>query len=200
MTKPTTRSTRTHPVARFITALALVAAAGSPAAEGFGLLELFNYYEYSDDLASSGQPTREQYPAVAAAGVEAVINLVPTTDPDTYADEGDVARGLDLDYVHIPINWEAPSRADFEAFRAVMAWFKGKRILVHCYANARASAFVYLWRITDAGHARAEARATMTDIWDWNEGYELENVEQWRVFIESIENALPTQGSREKAS
>ena len=163
--------------------LSLATASAQAAADEIGLLEIFNYYEYSPRLLSSGQPTREQYPAIAEAGVEAVINLAPVTEPGAYADEGEVAAGLGLDYVHIPIDWEAPSRADLEAFFAAMARFEDKRVLVHCYANARASAFVYLWRTLRAGADEAEAQATLRKIWDWNQGYELHNVAHWERFV-----------------
>lgn len=154
-------------------------------AEDIGLLELFNYYEYSPQLASAGQPTREQYPAIAAAGVDAVINLAPVTEPGAYADEGEVAAAHGLDYVHIPVDWEAPATADVQGFFDAMERFSGKRVLVHCYANARASAFVYLWRTLRGGVDEDAARATMIEIWDWNEGYELRNVAHWERFIDT---------------
>jgi len=168
-----------------VVAFCLNLASGAAQAESdeIGLLEIFNYYEYSPHLLSSGQPTREQYPAIAKAGIEAVINLAPVTEPGAYADEGEVAAGLGLDYVHIPIDWEASTRADLEAFFAAMGCFEGKRMLVHCYANARASAFVYLWRSLRAGADDIEAHATMTKIWDWNQGYELHKVAHWERFV-----------------
>lgn len=155
------------------------------ATESVGLLEIFNYYEYSPRLLSSGQPTREQYPAIAAAGVEAVINLAPVTEPGAYADEGEVAAALGLDYVHIPVDWDAPPQADLARFFAAMERFRERRVLVHCYANARASAFVYLWRSLRAGDDDAAARTTMERIWDWNKGYEFHNVAQWRQFVDT---------------
>jgi protein tyrosine phosphatase (PTP) superfamily phosphohydrolase (DUF442 family) len=46
-----------------------------------------NYHEYSPSLLSSGQPTREQFPAIAQAGFEAVINLAMPDSPDALPDE-----------------------------------------------------------------------------------------------------------------
>lgn len=173
--------------------LSLALCVGSRAEEPLGLLELFNYYEYSPSLASSGQPTRDQLPAIAAAGIEAVINLVPVDSPDAYAEEGELVRALALDYRHIPIAWEQPTAADLEAFFAAMQAFRDKRVLVHCYANARASAFVYLWRVRHGGdgggQARTEAWETLVRIWDWNAGYELRNVPTWSSFISRASSA-----------
>ncbi|MEQ8660641.1 MAG: protein tyrosine phosphatase family protein [Gammaproteobacteria bacterium] len=176
--------------------LALAGTGTGHATEPLGLLELFNYYEYSPALASSGQPTREQLPLLAAAGVEAVINLVPVDSPDAYAEEGELVRALGLAYRHIPIDWENPTVADLDAFFAAMESFAGKRLLVHCYANARASAFVYLWRVLQAGHDDAAARATLETIWDWNAGYELRNVATWATFIDTARGAAAPGAAR----
>jgi hypothetical protein len=75
-----------------------------------------------------------------------------------------------------------------------MEHFAGKRVLVHCYANARASAFVYLWRTLHAGHDDAQARAAMIEIWDLKEDYEFRNVEQWQRLVVDAQNAAPQNG------
>lgn len=149
-----------------------------------GLLELFNYYEYSPSLLSAGQPTREQFPAIAKAGVEAVINLAPVTDPGALADEADVVGKLGMAYAHIPVDWDHPPRADVERFLAEIEKHRGKRVLVHCYAGARASAFVYMYRVVTLGDEKAPAHATLEKIWANNPGYELPNVPQWGALIE----------------
>ena len=154
-------------------------------AEEIGLLELFNYYEYSDNLASSGQPTREQLPAIKAAGIEAVVNLAPVTDPGAIPEEGELFSALGIEYQHIPVDWEAPPLKDVKAFFDTMSSFHGKKILVHCYANARASAFVYLWRTHKLGDSGPEPRATMEKIWAHNEGYEFPNVPQWQALVKA---------------
>ena len=168
----------------FILFIILIAAAGPLKADDIDLFELFNYYEYSSDLASSGQPTREQLPAIAEAGISAVINLAPLTSPGAFAEEGTRFEELGIDYIHIPVNWEKPPLNDLKSFLAAMDQFNDKRILVHCMANARASLFIYLWQSLEAGDYNEEAHKTMVTIWDNNEGYELDNFEQWLAYIE----------------
>lgn len=165
--------------------VALLLATNAWAADGqsVGLLELYNYYEYSPRLLSAGQPTREQFPAIRAAGVEAVINLAPVTDPGALADEADVVRGLGMDYRHIPVDWDHPPAADVETFLATMAQFAGKRVLVHCYAGSRASAFVYVYRLRELHDEPVAARATLERIWANNPGYELPKVPQWEALL-----------------
>jgi len=151
-----------------------------------GLLELYNYYEYSPSLLSAGQPTREQFPAIAKAGVEAIINLAPVTDPGALADEAEVVGKLGMGYIHIPVNWDHPPQADVESFLAAMEKFQGKRVLVHCYAGSRASAFVFMYRVLKQDADRVAARATLEAIWANNPGYELPAVPQWGLLIDEV--------------
>ena len=51
-------------------------------------------------------------------------------------------------------------------------------MFVHCFANMRASAFVYLYRTLVEGVPEAEARGTMSEVWDPGE------LEQWASLIE----------------
>ena len=46
-----------------------------------GLMELVNHSEYSPQLLTSGQPAWDQFPAIKAADVDAIINLAPVTAP-----------------------------------------------------------------------------------------------------------------------
>ena len=151
-----------------------------------GLLELYNYYEYSPELLSAGQPRREQFPAIAKAGVEAVINLAPVTDPGALADEAELVAKLGMGYVHIPVNWDHPPRTDYASFLAAMEKFRGKRMLVHCYAGSRASAFVFLYRVLELDADRSAAHTTLEAIWANNPGYELPVMPQWRNLIDEV--------------
>jgi protein tyrosine phosphatase (PTP) superfamily phosphohydrolase (DUF442 family) len=157
------------------------------ASDEIGLLELMNYFEYSPYLASSGQPTKEQLAGLVEAEIDLVVNLAPVTEPGAYAEEGELIRRLGINYVHIPVNWDNPPLADLETFLSVMAQAKDQRVLVHCYANARASAFAYLWRVLKVGDDREAARVDLNSIWDLNEGYELRTVPAWNEFIGTAE-------------
>ena len=152
-----------------------------------GLMELVNYYEYSPQLLTSGQPSRDQFPAIKAADVDAIINLAPVTDPTALADEGEIVRALGLGYTHIPVDWENPTREDYAQFLSAMRQNAGKRVLVHCYAGSRASAFVYLYRVQEQGVPSQAARKVMIDLWDYSPGYEFYKMRQWRDFVARTE-------------
>lgn len=130
-----------------------------------GLAAIRAFVAIDDALATSGQPTREQFGALRAAGFDAVVNLAVATSDGALPDEPALARGHGMDHAHVPVDFEAPLDADVEAFFAVMERWRGRRVLVHCALNMRASAFVYLWRVLRRGEAPAVATHALHRVW-----------------------------------
>ena len=141
------------------------------------LEQIANFLQISARLATAGQPTIEQYPAIAAAGYRVVVNLALTDSPLALVDEASLAGNLGLEYVQIPVVWTAPTSADFQAFRRVMDANPAQKVFVHCAANKRVSVFVYLYRLSQ-GTAEIIARRDLTKIWT------PEPI--WQDFIDSI--------------
>jgi len=136
-----------------------------------------SFLPVSDTLCTSGQPTREQFALIRAAGYQVVINLAMPDSTDALPDEGEIVAGLGMDYIHIPVVWLSPTAADLERFFEVMERNQGKRVWLHCVVNMRVSVFVFLYRIIRQGAPLAAARETMLHIWEPNE--------VWQRFIES---------------
>ncbi len=143
--------------------------------------DVANFLQLSDRLATGGQPTTAQYPAIAAAGYSLVINLALNDSPDALVDEAEIARNLGLEYVHIPVVWTAPTPANFQAFGRVMDAAPAQKIFVHCAANKRVSVFVYLYRIS-RGADEIVARQDLAKIWT------PEPI--WQAFIETISSSF----------
>src|SRR5207248_5989469 len=79
------------------------------------LSDIYNFRQVSPDLASSGQPREHQLAAIAEAGYNVVINLALHNDPRySLPDEAASVRALGLDYVHIPVQFGAPTESDLE--------------------------------------------------------------------------------------
>lgn len=114
---------------------------------------------------TGGQPTREQFTSVREAGIEVVINLALPTSDNAVADEGALVTALGMVYVQIPVNFEGPTPRDFEAFCGVMRGLEGRRKLVHCAANLRVSAFIYLYRVICEGVPVSVAEKDLLAIW-----------------------------------
>jgi protein tyrosine phosphatase (PTP) superfamily phosphohydrolase (DUF442 family) len=132
------------------------------------LSEIFNFVSVSDDLGTAGQPTAEQLQAVKDAGYDVVINLATGTTPRDLPNEAELLASQELDYVHIPVVWEAPTAENLRQFFKAMDDNQDKKCFVHCIANMRVSAFVYLYRVLRQGVPESEARATMNRLWEPN--------------------------------
>jgi uncharacterized protein (TIGR01244 family) len=130
------------------------------------LTGIYNYLPLEVNILTSGQPSREQFEAVAAEGVQTVINLALPTSSNALPDEESIVKSLGMDYVHIPVIWERPTRANLDAFFSVLESQAGKKVLVHCAANMRVSAFVALYRIKQLGWEKEKALKDTHRIWD----------------------------------
>jgi hypothetical protein len=76
-------------------------------------------------------------------------------------DEAASVRALGLEYVHIPVQFGAPTESDLERFFEAMEQYATERIWVHCAANMRVSAFLGLRQ----GWPEPQAFALMHEIW-----------------------------------
>jgi uncharacterized protein (TIGR01244 family) len=128
--------------------------------------DIYNVRQVSPDLASSGQPREHQLAAIADAGYNVIINLALHNDPRySLPDEAASVQALGLDYVHIPVQFDAPTESDLERFFEAMEQRAGQRIWVHCAANMRVSAFLGLYRALRQDLPVAQAFALMHEIW-----------------------------------
>ena len=80
------------------------------------LEEIINFRQYSPTFASSGQPSKEQFAAIAENGFERIVYIAFTSNPNALSDADQVVKGLGMEYMHIPVDWENPLADDFYAF------------------------------------------------------------------------------------
>ena len=161
------------------------------AEESAALSGIYNFLRLSDRLATAGQPTEAQLAAVQAAGYEVVVNLLPPDSPYALPGEAETVTALGMDYAAIPVVWEGPTLADIERFFAVMDAHQDKNVFVHCAANMRVSAFVYLYRTLRQGMPPADTEADLHRIWTPNQ--------RWSRFLEDATRhyaptIAPTEG------
>jgi protein tyrosine phosphatase (PTP) superfamily phosphohydrolase (DUF442 family) len=110
------------------------------------LVDIINYYQIDARLATSGQPTVEQFQQIADAGYEIIINLALSDSSNAIAEEDAIVTGLGMVYAHIPVIWEHPTLKDVRLFFKVMDAFSDAEVWVHCAKNMRVSCFIYLWQ------------------------------------------------------
>jgi protein tyrosine phosphatase (PTP) superfamily phosphohydrolase (DUF442 family) len=140
--------------------------------------DIYNYREAAPDLATSGQPSEDQIVVIAAAGYEVIINLALHDDLRySLKDEASSVRKLGLEYIHIPVQFGAPTESDLVRFFDAMEAHKRQRVWVHCAANMRVTAFLGLYHCLREGWPEERAFALLREIWQPDE--------VWSEFIAS---------------
>ena len=132
------------------------------------LADIYNFLPIDERWATAGQPTVEQFAAIKAAGYEVIINLGMPDSPRAVLNEMEVVAAQGIDYVAIPVVWEAPTGADLAAFFAAMNANQAKKRFVHCIANMRVSAFTFLYRVLVLGVPVEDAHQRLHQIWEPN--------------------------------
>jgi hypothetical protein len=95
----------------------------------------------------------------------ATIYLAPPTVSDGVPGEDDIVRGQGLELVNIPIQFGNPTAADFESFVAAMDRLRGRKVLVHCQANLRASSMTFLYRVIVGRENPEQAYQAVAKVW-----------------------------------
>ena len=144
--------------------------------------DIFNFVQINDQIGTSGQPTEEQFADVKTDGYEVVINLAPHGAENAIADEPGLLQSLALEYHHIPIPFDDPQQAHYEAFCEAMEKVGARKVLVHCAANFRVSAMVSSYAVKHLDWSLDEADALVTKLWTSVPGYEM--VPAWQAFID----------------
>jgi protein tyrosine phosphatase (PTP) superfamily phosphohydrolase (DUF442 family) len=142
------------------------------------LSDIFNYLQYSDSFASAGQPSESQLEVVRDSNFDLVVYIGFSNSRGALDNEDSIVKKLGMDYVQIPVDFDNPTVADFQAFAGVMQENAESRVLLHCQANYRASAFSFLYRVIFLGADSESARADMLGIWTPDEA--------WSGFIHDV--------------
>jgi protein tyrosine phosphatase (PTP) superfamily phosphohydrolase (DUF442 family) len=140
--------------------------------------DIYNFWNLSDSIATSGQPTKEQFSAIKDSGYQIVINLALSTSTNALPDEKQIVEALSMQYFHIPVLWENPKIEDVEQFFNVMEANSDRKRFVHCVANMRVSAFIYLYRRLREHMSDEDAQKDLHQIWVPNE--------VWQKFIDRV--------------
>ena len=141
------------------------------------LTEIYNFRRVGERLGTAGQPTEDQFRMIRDAGFEVVVNLALPTSDNALPNEGSIVTGLGMSYAHIPVNFQTPTAADFRAFCGLMEAFYGRRVFVHCAANMRVSAFLFLYRVLHQHVSVNDAEHDLHAIWEPDQ--------VWSRFIEN---------------
>jgi protein tyrosine phosphatase (PTP) superfamily phosphohydrolase (DUF442 family) len=137
--------------------------------------DIRNFVQLDERIGTSGMPQPADFSLLAQAGFKTVINLALPTSDNAMANEGELVTREGMNYFQIPIRFDAPRSEDYRLFKQVMEATTQQKVFVHCAANMRVSAFMFLFRIEKRLTTRQQAEADLFRIWQPDE--------VWRRFI-----------------
>jgi protein tyrosine phosphatase (PTP) superfamily phosphohydrolase (DUF442 family) len=155
---------------------------------GESLESIFNFLALSETLITAGQPTEQQLATVKDGGYQTVVNLALGSAHNALSDERSTVESLGMRYMHIPVEFDRPTPEDFERFCVLMKENDDQPLFVHCAANFRVSAFMYLYRRIYLGWGADDAITDLHKIWTPNA--------IWQQFINEIIDRYSTSMSK----
>jgi len=90
--------------------------------------KLLNFFQSSGNIATSGQPSAEEFASIALNGYSAVINLAMHDSDKALKNEDYIVASLGLSYFHIPVPFEKPSRHHLKLFFGLMDCLEGEKV------------------------------------------------------------------------
>jgi protein tyrosine phosphatase (PTP) superfamily phosphohydrolase (DUF442 family) len=129
------------------------------------LSQIEAFVPISPNLATSGQPTIEQFTTIQSAGYQIVVNLAMNTSSNWLPEEPEIVADLGMTYFHIPVLWENPILDDFDRFAELLDNHKDSKVWVHCAKNMRVSAMVYLYHRLNTKMSHEVAQRYLEQVW-----------------------------------
>jgi protein tyrosine phosphatase (PTP) superfamily phosphohydrolase (DUF442 family) len=126
---------------------------------------IYNFHKVSDALACSGQPSEVQLKQLADEFYRVIINLAPHGTKFSLPDETGSVKALNVEYCHIPVVFDNPQLTELTNFIKLMNRYCCEKILVHCVANYRASAFTGLYLFATEKLDEEQMQLFIENIW-----------------------------------
>lgn len=128
-------------------------------------MAILNEFKLTPTICTSGQPSEDQFREIAAHGYQYVINLAMPNHEKSIANEGQIVTELGMTYIHLPVPFDAPTKAHLDQFSAIMEALGDSKVWVHCIVNARVSAFLFCYLQGHRGLSPEEAATPLLREW-----------------------------------
>lgn len=148
--------------------------------------QAYNFKQVDEAVSTAGVLNEDQLRQLGGEGYEAVINLLPDDSEYAIGNEAAIVSAQAISYEYIPVDFSAPTANDFHVFAEKLAALSGKKVMLHCAANYRVSAFYSIYGVRRLGWSEAEARTFMASIWN------LADYPVWEAFVEDMLKAPKT--------
>ncbi len=131
--------------------------------------QAYNYKKVSDSISTAGVISEEQLRKLSDEGYQAVINLLPPSSEYAIKNEASIVSGQGLAYEGIPVEFSSPQESEYQEFAEKMQALSGKKVMVHCAANYRVSAFYSIYAFHNLGWTESQVYEWISSIWTLSE-------------------------------
>ena len=104
------------------------------------------FLKVTPEFCTGGQPRPEQFAALKADGVKAVLNLRPPSEHRA-EEEQDAVKAAGMKYFNIPVDYMAPKFEQADEFLKITDDPANRPMFIHCTAAIRAGAFWLIRRV-----------------------------------------------------
>ena len=133
-----------------------------------GMSSISRFREETPLLATAAQPTPEHFDWLKAQGYEAIINISTPTAKNFVPDEPRLVMDKGMAYVHVPVDCSALVPDHYRLVSGVLKSVEGKKVLLHCAGNVKASAFAHIFRVKELGQDPSSLRSELRRQ-EWHE-------------------------------
>jgi protein tyrosine phosphatase (PTP) superfamily phosphohydrolase (DUF442 family) len=148
--------------------------------------QAYNFRKVSDSISTAGLLSEDQLKQLGDEGYEAVINLLPDKHDYAIKNEASLVKAQDIVYEYIPVDFAAPTEKDYQLFSEKMSELSNRKIMLHCAANYRVSAFYSIYAYLNHDWSATQVKEFMSSIW---------NVTEHPVWEEFVSRMLSAKNS-----
>jgi protein tyrosine phosphatase (PTP) superfamily phosphohydrolase (DUF442 family) len=127
-------------------------------------MEIMNFYQYNEMLASGAQPTPEQIEKLKINGFEVVFNISPSSAKNALKEEALIVETNRMDYIHFPVDCSNLRPLHYSTFKGIMNGIQAKKVFVHCGGNIKSANLIHMYHVLEMGIDESESYKTLLKI------------------------------------
>ncbi|HUH36775.1 MAG TPA: protein tyrosine phosphatase family protein [Spongiibacteraceae bacterium] len=125
----------------------------------------YNFKRMSERVDTAGALNETILRQLGDYGYQVVINLLPDSSDHAVDAEASLVCEQGIVYEYIPVDFSAPSRDDYAQFSKLLSLYSSRKVLAHCAANYRVSAFYALHAYQQLGWTQDQVHGLIDALW-----------------------------------
>jgi protein tyrosine phosphatase (PTP) superfamily phosphohydrolase (DUF442 family) len=127
-------------------------------------MNIQNFYQYNEMLASGAQPSSGDISGLKENGFEVVVNISPVSARNSLKEESQLVEQQNMDYVHFPVDCSNLRTIHYNTFKGIMNSIEDKKVFVHCGGNIKSSNLIHMYNVLEKRADEAESLQILKKI------------------------------------